>query len=146
MQIQDIKPGTRVAIKQYSRFPRHWRYTQRQYSGKVATVEKIEHDTVNQQHGYRLDIDNQFHRWYLKDFAAVNVTGDVHPKKPQPQEIVTEELPTRCPKCKSPDLDITEELEIVNMQEVRRVIFCDNCGANILLRYKFFGTTCIPIR
>jgi hypothetical protein len=141
----DIRPGTRIAIKAYARFPRHWRYTQRQYVGKIATVEKIEHDTVNNNHGYRLDIDNQFHRWYYKDFAAVNVTGQAG-QRPAPKEIVVEEVPRNCPKCKSPDLDVTDQLEIASIQEIHRVVFCDNCGANILLKYKFFTASCVPIR
>jgi hypothetical protein len=147
MDPYQISPGMRVAIKAYSRFPRHWRYSQRQYVGKIATVEKIEHDTVNNNHGYRLDIDNHFHRWYYKDFAAVNVTAQPGTTQAKPKvELVVEEVPKRCPKCKSPDLDSSELIETVSLEEIHRIIFCDGCGANIILKYKFYSASCVPIR
>ena len=146
MRNQTIRIGTRVAIKSYNRFPRHWRYTQKIYSGKVAIVEKTEFDSVNNIYGYRINLDNGAHRWLAKDFAAVNVSAEYMAPQAQPTIVESVELPTRCMKCNSTQLDFNgAELEVHGLNEVYKIGFCDNCGANIILKFKFYAAAAIPI-
>jgi hypothetical protein len=144
MRNEAIRVGCRVAIKSYNRFPRHWRYTQRVYSGKIATIEKVEHDPINNLHGYRLDVDSHTHRWYAKDFSAVNVASDFVAKPVQTFEI--DEMPSMCPKCGSREMDFSKaDLELAGTHEIHKIGFCDGCGANIVLKYKFYSAVAIPI-
>jgi len=149
--------GSRVAIKAYQHFPRSWRYTQKRYSGKVGTIVEIEANPnpdadSKYLHAYKLDIDNGFHRWFIKDFSAINVSDDfaaaVNNPKPKPEfEVI--EIPKNCPKCSSRELDFGENMDGVetqSMTEIHRVGFCDGCGANIILKYRFYAATVVPIK
>lgn len=138
MRSQDgIQLGHSVAIKSYARFPRHWRYSQRIYAGRIAIIDKIEHDPINNTVGYRINLDAGKHRWFVKDFSAIRAV---------PLQVVSDLFPKICPRCRSNALDLENApIDVVDENYIHKTIFCDGCGSNIILKYKFCGATAIPL-